>query len=66
VGPGTTLSGKVAKAESYLASGDLAHTCSTLGASIQQVRGQSGKSIPAATASALIDDAKRIQAVLAC
>jgi hypothetical protein len=66
VGPGTSLGDKVQSAQSYLASGDVADTCSTLTAFIHEVKAQSGKSIPVAQASQLIADAQRIQAVLAC
>ena len=66
VGPGTSLSGKVAQAQSYLASGDVPDTCAALGAFDHEVAAQSGKSITTATASALIADAQRIQAVLTC
>jgi YVTN family beta-propeller protein len=63
---GTSLSQKVAQARSYLASGDVVHTCSALGAFLRTVAARSGRSIPAATASTLIADAQRIQAVLTC
>ena len=63
---GTSLYRNVAQARSYLASGDVVHTCSTLGAFLRKVAAQSGRSIPAATASTLIADAQRIQAVLTC
>jgi hypothetical protein len=66
VGPGTSLGDKVQSAQSYLASGDVADTCSTLTAFIHEVKAQSGKHIPVAQASQLIADAQRIQAVLAC
>ena len=66
VGPGTSLSDKVTQAQSYLGSGDVSDTCSTLETFIHEVAAQSGKHIPAATASVLITDANRIQAVLAC
>jgi hypothetical protein len=66
VGPGTSLGDKVQSAQSYLASGDVADTCSTLTAFINEVKAQSGKNIPVAQASQLIADAQRIQAVLAC
>ena len=62
----TSLSRNVAQARSYLASGDVVQTCSALGAFLRKVAAQSGRSIPAATASALIADAQRIQAVLTC
>jgi hypothetical protein len=63
---GTSLSRNVAQARSYLASGDVVRTCSALGAFLHKVAAQSGRSIPAATASTLIADAQRIQAVLTC
>jgi hypothetical protein len=66
VGPGTSLSDKVQSAQSFLASGDIANTCSTLSAFIHEVKAQSGKHIPLAQASQLIADAQRIQAVLTC
>ncbi len=66
VGPGNGLSDKVAQAQAYLASGDIPDACATLGAFIHEVSAQSGKSIPPATADALIADARQIQAVLAC
>ena len=66
VGPGTSLAAKVADARSYLASGNVADTCGTLGAFVREVKAQSGKTIPSAAAQDLIADAQRIRAVLAC
>jgi outer membrane protein assembly factor BamB len=66
VGPGTSLVDKVRQAQTYLHQQDVADTCATLQQFIDQVRAQSGKSIPPATASALIGDATRIKAVLGC
>jgi len=66
VGPGTSLAAKVKQAQTYLAQHDVANACATLDTFIAQVRAQSGKSIPAATASALVADATRIKAVLGC
>lgn len=66
VGPGTSLSDKVAQAESYLALGDISDTCGTLGAFVNEVQAQSGKHIPADQAAALVTDAQRIEAVLPC
>jgi hypothetical protein len=65
VGPGSSLADKVSQAQSDLAAGDVTDASSTLGAFINEVTAQSGKSIPAGQASALIADARRIQAVLA-
>jgi hypothetical protein len=66
VGPGTSLPDKVTQAQASLAARNISGTCGTLSAFIHQVTAQSGKSIPKATATALITDAQRIQAVLAC
>jgi hypothetical protein len=65
-GPGTSLTDKITAAQSYLASGDTADACSTLTLFINQVKAQSGKTIPAGQATQLITSATRIQAVLAC
>jgi hypothetical protein len=47
-------------------SGDSKDACGTLGAFINQVKAQSGKSIPAGTASSLIAAAQQIEAVIGC
>ena len=66
VGPGSSLSSKVALAQWYVDHGYLAVACSTLGAFVSEVRAQSGKSVPQATAGTLIAGARRIGAVLPC
>jgi hypothetical protein len=66
VGPGTSLADKTAQAQSYLASGHIANACGTLGAFVNEVKTQSGMTIPPATARKLVADAQRIRAVLAC
>jgi hypothetical protein len=66
VGPGTSLADKVMQARSYLASGHIADTCGMLGAFVNEVKAQSGITIPPVTARKLIADARRIRAVLAC
>jgi len=66
IGPGTSLADKVAQARSQLASGHVADACRTLGTFVTEVKAQSGKTIPSATAKKLIADARRIRAVLAC
>jgi len=66
MGPGTSLADKVALAQSYLAAGDVPDTCGTLGAFVQEVQAQTGHSVPPTTASTLITDAQRIEAVLSC
>ena len=65
-GPGTSLADKITLAQSYLASGDTTDACSTLTLFINQVKAQSGKSIPAGQATQLIAAATRTRAVLAC
>jgi hypothetical protein len=66
VGPGTSLADKVKQMQNYLAQHDVANACLTLQQFIDQVRAQSGKSIPIATATTLTADATRIKNVLAC
>lgn len=66
VGPGTGLADKVASVQSYLSSGDTADACGTLGAFIDEVKAQSGKSISASTAATLISTAQRIEALIGC
>ena len=66
VGPGTSLADKVKQVQIYLAQHDVPNACLTLQRFIDQVRAQSGKSIPAATATTLIADATRTKNVLGC
>jgi hypothetical protein len=66
VGPGTSLADKVSAAQADLASGDVASTCSLLRAFSNELKAQSGKSIPAGTASSLIGDANHISVLLGC
>ncbi len=66
VGPGKSLAGKVHVARSSLAAGNIAKTCSTLDAFINEVRAQAGKKIGSNQARQLVADAQRIQAVLSC
>ncbi|MHB1988308.1 MAG: choice-of-anchor Q domain-containing protein [Acidimicrobiales bacterium] len=66
VGPGKSLAEKVDVAQSSLVAGNIAKTCSTLGAFINEVRAQAGKKIGSSQARQLIADAQRIQAVLSC
>ena len=66
VGPGTSLADKVALAQSDLAKNHKTDACHELTAFINEVKAQSGKTIPTAEAALLIADAKQIQAVLAC
>jgi hypothetical protein len=66
VGPGTSLADKVNQAITYLNKNDIADTCSTLNAFINQVKAQTGKSIPAPEAATLIADARQIKTLLGC
>jgi hypothetical protein len=66
VGPGNSLGSKVQQAQAYYAAGDIADTCSTLGAFINEVAAQTGKKIPATTAAQLTADAQQIQTDLGC
>lgn len=65
-GPGSSLAAKVVTAQSYLAQGNVAGTCSVLRALVNELRALSGKSVAAATAGSLIADTQRIEAVLSC
>jgi hypothetical protein len=66
VGPGTSLSDKVAHAQSDLGSGDRKQACATLGAFVHEVRAQTGKSVPAVQAVGLVADGQRIEVVIGC
>jgi len=66
VGPGTSLADKVASVQSDLALEDTSDACGTLNAFIHEVKAQSGKSIPAGTASSLIAAAQQIEAAIGC
>ena len=66
VGPGKCLANKVTQAQTYLGANDLADACSTLTAFINEVRAQSGKTIPSSQATTLVASAQQIKAVTAC
>ena len=66
VGPGKSLAAKVRAAIGALEPGNVEAACGTLRAFVNEIRAQSGKSIPEAVAGALTGRATRIQAVLAC
>ena len=66
VGPGGSLTGKVASIQAALAAGDTATACGTLSAYIHQVNAQTGNKIPAATAADLIAQAEAIRAEIGC
>ncbi len=65
-GPGTSLADKVKQAQTFLASSDVAETCSTLTAFVNEVKAQPGKTITTGQAQALIATATRIKTVLGC
>jgi hypothetical protein len=66
VGPGTSLEAKVKQIQAAIAAGTKADACSGLVALENQIRAQTGKSIPPATAAALIREAGRVAASLGC
>jgi hypothetical protein len=66
IGPGTSLADKVASAQTYLSSNDLADTCSTLSAFINEVKAQKGRTIDSALADDLVDRGQRIKTLLGC
>jgi uncharacterized Zn ribbon protein len=64
--PGSSYSTKVTRAQGDVATGDVRDACATLSALANQFRAQSGKTLPAVLAAALIADTRRIQVVLGC
>jgi len=66
VGPGTSLADKVIQVQTALSANHVADACSGLNALINELKAQSGRSIPPGVASSLIGDATRIRAVLGC
>jgi Bacterial Ig-like domain (group 3) len=66
VGPGNSLSAKVASARRKLNQGDTCAACAELTAFINEVTAQAGKKIPINQAGQLIADAQRIKAVIGC
>jgi hypothetical protein len=66
IGPGRSLADKVRDTQTHFANSDLPETCSTLAAFINEVKAQSGKTIPAAIAHQLIAAATQIRTLLGC
>ena len=66
VGPGTSLEAKVKQIQAAIAAGSKADACSQLVALENQIRAQTGKTIPPATAAALLREAGRVAASLGC
>jgi streptogramin lyase len=66
LGPGQSMSDKLAAARTALESGNLAEACATLGAFANEVAAQSGKRLTAAQAQQLVGSAARIRAVIDC
>lgn len=66
VGPGSSLSSKVAAAQQYVAAGDAADACSVLQAFANELAAQTGKAVMSGDASALGTAAARIRNVLGC
>jgi hypothetical protein len=66
VGPGKSLAAKVGNAQAALAEGDTGAACNVLGAFVNEVEAQSGKSLTTSQAAQLVADATRVQAVFGC
>ena len=66
VGPGKSLSDKVAQASADFAAHNIASACSRLQGFLNEVRAQTGKKIVAAVAASLTSDAQNIRTALAC
>jgi hypothetical protein len=66
VGSGSSLKDNVTSIQMFLASGQITAACGTLGALVNQVKAQTGKSISSATAASLTAAAQRIEAVASC
>ena len=66
VGPGRSLTAKVAAIEGYIAANDTAAACATLRDFINEVNAQTGKKISTAQAASFIAQAQDIEAALDC
>jgi hypothetical protein len=66
IGPGGSLADKVHDVQSALAKGAGAKACDGLGAFLNQVKAQSGKTLSSEQEATLVAAAERISAVLAC
>jgi beta-glucosidase len=66
VGPGNSLNAKVKSIQAAIAGGRTADACDRLAAFANEVRAQSGKKIPAATAADLRREADRVAAAVGC
>lgn len=66
IGPGNSLTHKVARIQSYAQQDNTTKACGTLVAFEHQVSAQSGKHLTRPTAQALLDRAERIDAALGC
>jgi hypothetical protein len=66
VGPGNSLASKVESALASLAAGNRATACSKLSALLNEVRAQTGKKIPVATAAEITATVSQVRAALEC
>ena len=66
VGPGSSLFDKASAAQTAFAGGGITTSCGALADYLSQVKAQSGKKIPAATAAALTTLATRIRLLMSC
>jgi hypothetical protein len=65
-GPGSSLLDKITLAQAYLAAEDIESACGVLGAFINQVSAQLGKSLSAEQVEQFITDAQTIQVAIGC
>ena len=66
VGPGTSLNDKVEVIQGYIGTNNTAKACAAIVSFKNEVRAQTGKSIPTAKAAALQREADRVAAALGC
>ena len=66
LGPGSSLADKVTAAKSAFDGGQTANACSSLGAFVDEVQAQSGKSITPAQAQSLVAQVTRIRSGIGC
>ena len=66
VGPGTSLADKVKLIQGYFAASDKADACGTLGAFVNQVKAQTGKTVSTGQAASLTSQANTVMATLGC
>ena len=66
LGPGTSLSAKIAQAQDALARGNTRATCGALQAFVNEVEAQTGKKLTTEQAGPLIEKAHEVQSLIGC